>query len=232
MKKYLLFLAFSVSGLAFGQNESPRIWETTQVNVNIGFSVPLLYSGVELMRAETLRENGLSYYQNAEGSRRSVGEYSNLSGFTMGFAFYKPIRKVKGLMLGAKLTNVQTGTQPAQGGEAEAYYFNFLQGTAAAKYYPIRSQNLFVNGEFGIASVFTKNRFLNSAGEQNFFHQFGIGTGFGVGIGYDLTPFRNKTKALTFNASYQNMSTRVEVNGIGDDRWEFGALNFTAGVTF
>jgi hypothetical protein len=32
--------------------------------------------------------------------------------------------------------------------------------------------------------------------------------------------------------TYQQLSTRVEVNGIGDDQWKFGALNFTVAMNF
>jgi hypothetical protein len=52
----------------------------------------------------------------------------------------------------------------------------------------------------------------------------GFGSGVSAGVGYSFLP---DAKIL-----YQQMSTRVEVNDIGDDRWKFGALNFTLALSF
>jgi hypothetical protein len=73
---------------------------------------------------------------------------------------------------------------------------------------------------------------LNSSGAQNFFHQFGIGTSAGVRAGYSLTPFRNKRKALDLQLSYGQFSTQVEVDGVGNDQWRFGALHVGAALSF
>lgn len=73
--------------------------------------------------------------------------------------------------------------------------------------------------------MLTKNRFLNSGGEQNFFHQFGVGTQAGLGAGYSLTPFRKKQKSLDLQVGYGQFATRVEVNGISNDRWRFGSFH-------
>lgn len=127
-------------------------------------------------------------------------------------------------MLGAIVRNAQTGSTPKEGGYEEAYFFNFITAGVAAKYYPFQKNNLFIKTDFGIAAVLTKNRYLNSKKEQNFFHQFGIGNALGLELGYSLTPFKNKTKSLEIKTGYQLANTRVEVNGIGDDRWQFGAL--------
>jgi hypothetical protein len=77
--------------------------------------------------------------------------------------------------------------------------------------------------------VLTKNRFLNGSGQQNFFHQFGIGTHAGLGAGYSLTPFGKAQKSLDLQVAYGQFSARVEVNGVGNDRWQFGA--FHAGLS-
>ena len=235
MKKLRLMpwvmLLFS-AGTITAQTDSPKIWQATQVNVHIGFALPQLYDGVELLRARDIREGQQSYFQNDAGQTKSVGEYSSLAGITFGIAFYKPIKRIERLMAGARLLNTQTGSEPAEGGYPEGYYFNFLLGGVALKYYPLPNRNFFFNGDVGIASVFTKNRFVNSAGEQNFLHQFGIGVGFNAGVGYDFALFKNKQKAITLNMSYQYMSTRVEVDGVGDDQWRFGSFNLIAAYTF
>ncbi len=201
----------------------------TQVEVGLGFATPFLRGGGELERAKVLREGGLSYYQGDNGDPRNVGSYRSLAGWSVSTAFYKPLRRVKGLMLGSAFRLCQTGSEPAEGGYAEGYYFNYVSVGPALKYYPFARNNFFLKGEAGLAAVLTKNRFLNSTGAQNFFHQFGIGTQVGLGAGYSLTPFSKKQKSLDIQVGYGQFATRVEVNGVGNDRWRFGA--FHAGLS-
>ena len=205
--------------------------QTTQVEVGIGFTMPFLQSGQELMRAQDLRDNQQSYFQDSQGNRKDVGSYSGLKGFTLNIGFYKPLKKVKGLMVGAMVRNAQTGSTP-EDGYAEAYFFNFITAGVALKYYPFENTNLFTKVDFGLASVLTKNRFINEAGDQNFFHQFGIGSGGSVGVGYSFLPFKNKSRSIDAQVLYQQLSTRVEVNDIGDDQWKFGALNVSVAMSF
>lgn len=211
------------------QNELSQV---TQVELSLGWVTPFLQRGNELVRAQNLRNESLSYFAASDGNRQAVGNYATLSGVSFGIGFYKPVRWAKGLMLGATVRNSQTGSEPDEGGYAEAYYFNFITAGVAAKYYPFTDSNWFVKGDFGLGAVFTKNRFLNEAGEQRFFHQFGIGNGASVGLGYAFTPFADKTNALELQLVYQQLNTRVEVDGIGDDQWRFGALHVGGSINF
>lgn len=224
----VFFLLFNHS-LVYGQNP---ISEKKQVHLGFGFVAPILQSGFELDRSSTLRNEGLSYYQDSQGDRASVGNYPSNTGAGFSLGFYKPLKGVKGLMIGASVRMALTGSEPSNGGYAEAYYFNFFQINLAVKYYPFETNNWHVLGEFGSASVLTKNRFLNEQGEQNFFHQFGVGLGGGVGFGYSFLPFKNKEKAIELQLLYQLMSTRVEVNEVGDDQWKFGAIGINVVFVF
>ena len=217
--------------VAHASNAQNPLSQTTQVEIYLGWVTPVLQSGSELMRTENLRNSGLSYFANANGNHREVGDYPSLSGYSFGISFYKPVRWAKGLLLGAVVRNSQTGSVPAQG-EEEAYYFNFIAAGVAAKYYPFADRNWFVKGDFGLGAVFTKNRFLNSDSEQRFFHQFGIGGGGSLGVGYAFTPFSDKSNALEVQVVYQQLSTRVEIDRIGDDRWQFGALHVGGSINF
>lgn len=230
MKTTLSVVFITIGSLcAYAQNP---LAQQTQVEVATGLVLPRFGRGTELLRARDLRTNGRSYFQNASGGRANVGNYGNQQGFNVSLGFYKPVRAVKGLMLGGMIRSAQTGSQPDNGGYEEGYYFNFLSAGLAAKYYPFTSNNLYVKGEAGMGAVFTKNRYINEADQQNFFHQFGIGTSGSLGAGYSLTPFANRHKAIDVSVLYQAYGTRVEVNGIGDDQWRFGALNVLIGLTF
>ena len=232
MIKSLTAIAFVTSIFAGicvnGQNP---LSQTTQVEVGIGYATPFLQSGQELTRAEDLRDQGLSYYEDSQGNRKNVGVYSGLKGYSFNIGFFKPFRKTKGLMVGAMVRNTQTGSTPGDGYQ-EAYFFNFITAGVAVKYYPFENANLFAKADFGLAAVLTKNRFINEESDQNFFHQFGIGSGGSLGVGYSFLPFKDKTKSIDAQILYQQLSTRVEVNGIGDDQWKFGALNFTVAFSF
>ena len=232
MTKYLTVIAFVTTIFAgFCVNGQNSLSQTTQVEVGIGYATPFLQSGQELTRAEDLRDQGLSYFEDAQGNRKNVGSYSGLKGYSFNVGFYKPLRKTKGLMMGAMVRNAQTGSTPDDGYQ-EGYFFNFITAGVAVKYYPFENNNLFAKADFGLAAVLTKNRFVNEEGDQNFFHQFGIGSGGSLGVGYSFLPFKDKTKSLDAQIIYQQLSTRVEVNGIGDDQWKFGALNFMVAFSF
>lgn len=230
MKKIMVTLILSTLGLMLHAQESKSFKK--KVFLSVGYVIPQYISGTELMRSNQLRDQGLSYYQNPDGTRNTVGNYPNNSGFAMTMGFQSEIQKVKGLWLGAIVSSNMTGSQPSNGGYAEGYYFNFINFGFMAKYYPIQSADFYVKGEIGLGSVLTKNRFINDKGAQDFFHQFGIGNEFGFGLGYAFTPFSSDHLGLYFETNYQILSTRVEVSGMGDDIWKFNALQLNVGVTF
>ncbi|MGC3948162.1 MAG: hypothetical protein QM762_27250 [Chryseolinea sp.] len=226
----LSIVAIFILSASIANAQNP-LSQSTQVEVGIGFATPFLQDGTELMRSESLREQHLSYYEGGDGQRKDVGAYSSLRGLSLNIGFYKPLKGAKGLMMGAMVRNTQTGSTP-EAGYSEGYYFNFITAGVAFKYYPFENVNLFAKGDIGLASVLTKNRFINDEGQQNFFHQFGIGSGGTLGIGYSFTPFKSKTKSIDAQILYQQLSTRVEVNDVGDDQWKFGALNMTVAFSF
>ncbi len=224
-----IFYFFLISSNVIAQNP---LSQATQVEVGVGYVLPFFNKGKELLRAEELRKTQQSYYANELGNRKNVGDYPRSSGYNFSVGFYKPVNKVNGFMLGAIVRNAQTGATPETGGYEEAYFFNFITAGLAIKYYPFEKNNLFLKSDVGIAAVLTKNRYINSKNEQNFFHQFGIGNGFGFELGYGFTPFKNKIHAIEIKVGYQLANTRVEVNGIGDDSWQFGALSFGTSFNF
>lgn len=231
-----LFLFSLLASPALAQQSALRKpSERTQTFVMIGAALPYLNSGGELLRSADLRSQGLGYFQDASGNRKNVGSYGPPAGTSIALGFYQPLAFVKGLMLGGNADVALTGTQPSGGGYAEGYFFNFVAFSASAKYYALASLsdlNFFLKVDAGLSSVFTKNRFANSMGEQNFFHQFGIGTQAGLGVGYTLTPFPASETGIDVLFQYRLLSSRVEVDGIGDDIWNYSALTLQIGIVF
>lgn len=231
--KMNLFLVLSfTAGFTYYTSAQNPLSQRVQTELGIGISTPLLHNGSELSRSASIRENGLSYFEDAEGNRRNAGDYGNLIGWSVALAYYIPIKKVNGLMAGSVVRTSLTGTQPESGGYEEGYFFNYLSFGGALKYYPIERNNLFIKADAGLASVFTKNRFLDAQNNQLFFHQFGIGTNASFAVGYSILPFKNKSSSIDLQFIYQYNSTRVEVNGIGNDQWTYSGLTLMAAVNF
>ncbi len=230
MKKIIIGLLITVFNTQ--TQAQSQVIKDTRVFVSVGFVAPQLRSGMELLRSQDLRNQGLSYFQNPDGTRREVGHYPSNTGFTMTMGFQKRMKVVKGLWLGAIVSNGQTGSTPSKGGYGEAFFFNFVNLGLLVKYYPIEQLDMYVRAEVGVGSVLTKNRYINAKNEQDFFHQFGIGNEVGVGAGYEFKPFKEKAMAFYFEGNYQMFHTRVEVSDIGDDIWGFGALQLNVGIQF
>ena len=231
MKSLILSLTLSSFSLinAFAQNEianKPRVYFSS------GFVTPIFYGGKELMNAYRNRQNGESHFQDVTGSRNAVGTYGRNTGFSLGIGYYIPIPKIKNLAVGLLVNSGQTGSTPSSSGYSEGYFFNFLNFGIGTQYYLFDKKNLYVKAEAGMGSVFTKNRFINSENKQDFLHHFGIGFEGGGGLGYTLKPIKNSKMGINLETNYQFYSTRVEVSGLGDDQWRFGALNLSAGIQF
>ncbi len=231
MKRLKISIACCLAIVSMIQAQNPLSQEV-QTEFGIGIAIPFLHTGEELERSANLRSDGLSYFANDEGNRRNVGEYGNPIGWSIALAYYHPIKKVKGLMIGSAIRNSLTGTQPQNGGYEEGYFFNYLSLGLAAKYYPFTEVNMFLKADAGLASVFTKNRFLDEQNQQLFFHQFGIGSNFSIAAGYSILPFKNKSNSIDLQLIYQFNSTRVEVNGIGNDQWTYSAITLMAAYNF
>lgn len=230
MKKTIIFYTFLLlSAAAMAQEASTR---KSTIFFATGLVRPQFYGGTELMRAHALRQSGSSYYQTANGDRAVVGDYGVNTGYSLSIGYYVPLDKHPRLSLGLLVNSAQTGATPSIAGYSEGYFFNFLNFSAAAQYYPWEAKSWYVKGEAGMGSVFTKNRFVNGLGQQDFLHHFGIGFQGGAAVGHTFRPFKNQQLGLFAEGHYQFYQTRVEVSGVGDDAWRFGALRLSAGISF
>lgn len=216
----VLFLLITGSA-AMAQSHSlvSKPWERTQTFASFGLSLPVIHGGAELMQSKSLRDESLSYFEDGSGNRRSVGNYPALIGWAAQIGFYRPVSFAERLMLGATFTSSLTGSSPSSGGYEEGYFFNSILFGGAWKYYLTDSGRIALKGDAGIASVFTKNRFKNESGQQEFFHQFGIGAGASLGFSWEFSP------RWSIELTHSLSTARVEVNGIGDDNWTYGTTN-------
>lgn len=230
MKKTIIFFSFFLLSAAAMAQDAPTRKST--IFFATGLVQPQFYGGTELMQAHALRQSGSSYFQAANGERAAVGDYGANTGYSLSIGYYVPLDKHPRLSLGLLVNSAQTGSTPSVAGYSEGYFFNFLNFSAAAQYYPWEEKSWYVKGEAGMGSVFTKNRFVNGTGQQDFLHHFGIGFQGGAAVGHTFRPFKNQQLGLFAEGHYQFYQTRVEVTGIGDDAWRFGAWRLSAGISF
>ena len=217
--------------LNFFAQDQLKPYDQTQNFISIGIAKPFLSSGNELLRSKKIREQELSYFENANGERKKVGPYSELIGWNIGLGFYNPIKKVNRLMWGSELNLSLTGGTPSDGYQ-EAYYFNYMSFNFGLKYYPISNANFFIKTNAGFGSVMTKNRFINDLNEQTFMHQFGLGINGTGSIGYSL-PIKTKLlSTIELSVDYKLSNVRVEVNGVGNDKWNYSSIDFKLGLIF
>lgn len=222
----VVMLVINISKAQEEIQNSPKIFFSS------GFVTPQLYQGEELLSALNNRQNGLSNYVSSTGTQQSIGSSGANTGFSLSIGYHIPIQKINRLSVGLLVNSAQTGSTPSDAGYSEGYFFNFLNFSGSAQYYPFTQSNFYLKGELGMGSVFTKNRFINDLGNQDFLHHFGIGFETGASIGYTFKPFNNKNIGLFVEGQYQYYQTRVEVTDIGNDLWQFGALRIAGGIEF
>ncbi len=222
----LILLMAGSAAMAQSESQNSKPWEQTQVYASFGLSLPVLHGGMELMDSKSVRDQSHSYFEDGSGNRRSVGSYPALFGWAAQIGFYRPVSFADRLMLGASFTSSLTGSTPSSGGYEEGYFFHSILFGGAWKYYLTDSGRIALKGDAGIASVFTKNRFKNDSGQQEFFHQFGIGAGTSLGLSWEFSP------SWSFELTHSFSTSRVEVNGVGDDNWTYGTTNGVVGFRF
>ncbi len=231
IKKSILGLIACLSMSSVVAQNQAKIWQSKQNFISIGMAKPFLVSGQELMEAQQIRQAGLSYFEGSEGHRKAVGNYSAPIGWGIGLGFYNPVKKVDQLMWGSELHLSLTGSEP-EAGYGEAYYFNYMVFNFGVKYHPLQHQNIYLKVNGGFAGVMTKNRFVDVQQSQAFLHQFGLGINGQLGLGYAFKIESPFISLLGIAVDYKLSNVRVEVNGIGNDKWTYGALDFKLAVGF
>ena len=191
MKKLLIIslLILSMSPCLFAQTNK----QTVYAEVGLGFGQTLFFGDIKSRLSDGLGGN----FDPASGGNVSMG-------------FYLSPQSWKGLGLGSRIHGTFGG--PSTGEFGDEYIFNYYNLALSAKYYLSRQFNdgFYGRGSVGFGQMTTK-RIVS--GEDEYFHQYAIGTTFTGSIGYTL-PFE-KT-ALSLEAQYEYSSRNGTVSGLGD----------------
>ncbi len=191
MKKSLIIslLTLLLGPCAFAQTDK----QTVYAEVGLGFGQTLFAGDIKSQLSESLG-----------------GSFDPASGGNVSMGFYVSPESWKGLGLGSRIHGTFGG--PATGEFGDEYIFNYYNLALSAKYYLSQTFNngLYGRGSIGFGQMTTKR--ITSA-EDEYFHQYAIGTTFTGSIGYTL-PFQ-KT-ALSLEAQYEYSSRNGTVSGLGD----------------
>lgn len=118
----------------------------------------------------------------------------------------------------------------ASSGDQE-YFLNpiFTSGTVAAFLAAgPRSSGFNVAVDVGMTNVLAKNRRPNGSGGTSIFHEYGIGLGVGLLVGYRLD--LGVATAVTLSAQHSRHWVGVEEDGGSSKTWPLGVTSFLLGI--
>jgi hypothetical protein len=180
--------------------------------------------------AELRSGYGLSFFGQGLKERYNAGNFSSSGGGLVSLAAYHKFKKINALNFGIKYKSLAAA--PASGDNGQEMFFNYWGAAITIKYFPFdknAKKGLYVQGDYFFATQFTQK--YRSVSALQFDHQFAIGSGFAVGLGYDI-PLRNKKTMLTLGFEYEYDSRQGEVTGIGDKTFVSSNAGIMVGLKF
>ena len=155
--------------------------------------------------------------------------FSPFGGATLRIGFVHYLRRAPWLGFGAGVR----GTFGNSSQDGVEYFMNpiFTSATVAAfvPFGPHRS-GLDVQLDLGFTNILAKTRTPNGSGGTDVFHEYGIGLGVGLLVGYRID-FGAAT-ALTLSVQHSRHWARVEEPDATSKTWPLGTTVFLAGFSF
>jgi hypothetical protein len=124
------------------------------------------------------------------------------------------------------------GASPAKGDNGQEMFFNYWGSAISAKYFPFdreAKKGIYLQTDYFFITQFTQK--YRTTANRNFDHQFAIGNGFAVGLGYDL-PIGKERSMLTIGIEYEADTRTGEVTGIGDKTFKSSNFGILTGIKF
>ncbi|MFM8913464.1 MAG: hypothetical protein ACKOE6_11210 [Flammeovirgaceae bacterium] len=171
---------------------------------------------------------GVSSFGSGLTEAYEAGNFSTSAGVLATLAAYHKFKRVNHLVFGFKFKSL--GAAPSNGDNGQQMFFNYWGAAVTTKYFPLTksaNRGLFLQADFFFVTQFTQKYRTTSALQFN--HQFAIGNGFAIGMGYELPLKRN---AITFGIEYESDTRRGEVTGVGDKTFQSSNLGFLVGYRF
>jgi hypothetical protein len=173
---------------------------------------------------------GISTFGEGLKEQYEQGNYGTSGGGLASLAAYHKFKKLNSFNFGLKFKSL--GAAPAKGDNGNELFFNYWGAAATVKYFPfdkMAKKGVYLQGDYFFVTQFTQ-KYRNVA-KLEYNHQFAIGTGFGLGLGYDL-PLKNKKSMLTFGVEFQTDRRVGEVTGIGKKTFRSSSIGIMTGIKF
>ena len=205
-------------------------------------SITILWFGQTVLFAQTKQENvaftvaefragyGLNIFGDGLKEKYKAGNFASSGGGLATLAAYRKFKKINYLNFGVKYKSL--GAAPAKGDNGQEMFFNYWGAAITTKYFPFdrdARKGLYVQGDYFFVSQFTQ-KYRNTA-NKTFDHQFAIGSGFALGLGYDF-PIREGRTMLTVGLEYETNRRQGEVTGVGDTIFKNANFGVMTGIKF
>jgi hypothetical protein len=173
---------------------------------------------------------GISIFGDGLKEKYDAGNFGTSGGGLASLAAFHKFKKVNYWNFGLKFKSL--GAAPTKGDNGNEMFFNYWGAAVATKYFPFDKtarQGLFLQGDFFFVTQFTQK--YRNVPKLEYNHQFAIGNGLAVGIGYDFPVGKNKTM-LTIGIEYERDRRQGEVTGIGEKSFTSSNLGIMTGFKF
>jgi hypothetical protein len=141
---------------------------------------------------------------------------------------FRKFKKINYVQLGLRFQSM--GAAPSSGDDGYEMFFNFWAASIGIKVFPFSkhtTKGLYASADYQFTTQFTQ-KYRNT--ELSIFeHQFAIGSGFNIGLGYDL-PFGEY--GILVGIEYGIARRQGEVSDIGDVQFENSNVAFMVGLRF
>jgi hypothetical protein len=173
---------------------------------------------------------GVSSFGKGLKEKYDAGNFSTSGGFLASLAAYRKFKNVNYINFGVKYKSLGAG--PSKGDNKQEMFFNYWGAALSTKYFPFDKnarKGIYVQGDYFFITQFTQKYRTTENSEFN--HQFAIGSGFALGLCYDI-PFGDKRTMLTVGLEYERDNRTGEVTGIGSKSFVSSNFGIMVGVKF
>jgi hypothetical protein len=141
---------------------------------------------------------------------------------------YRKFKKINYVQLGLRFQSM--GAAPSSGDDGYEMFFNFWAASIGIKVFPFSkhtTKGLYASADYQFTTQFTQ-KYRNT--ELSIFeHQFAIGSGFNIGLGYD---FPIGEYGILVGIEYGIARRQGEVSDIGDVQFDNSNVAFMMGLRF
>jgi hypothetical protein len=191
--KNIIFLTIILCGhsILFAQKKSGNI-AFTNAEFKVGYGVSTLGDGLK--------------------EKYEAGHFTKSGGFLASLAAYRKFKKINNLNFGIKYKSLAASV--SKGDNGQEMFFNYWGAAATVKYFPLDKdarRGFYLQGDYFFITQFTQK--YTQPATRAYEPQYGLGRGFVIGVGYDIT-FHNDTKTmLTVGIEYEIDSRMAEQPG-------------------